>query len=299
MTEVFTVNKRQVRRSFDRAARSYDAAAILQREVGSRMLERLQYIKHKPQILLDAGSGTGFGSRNLRALYPRADIIALDIAYSMLTAARAQTPWWRRALPLLQNSRAHYICGDIDRLPLQTSSVDMIWSNLTLQWCNDLNVTFAELHRTLTPGGLLMFSTFGPDTLKELRLAFAGLDGYTHVNRFADMHDIGDVLMHAGFAAPVMDMERITLTYADLMALLKELKAIGAHNVTHGKRQGMMGKSEWRALQQAYEQFRHDGRLPATFEIVYGHAWANQKIPRLADGLQPIQMPIRRRKAAL
>lgn len=298
MTEIFAVDKRQVRRAFDRAARSYDAAAVLQREVCNRMLERLQYIKHDPQTLLDAGSGTGFGSRNLRRIYPGANMIALDIAYGMLSAARAQTPWWKRLLPLPQNSREHYVCGDVDRLPLQTSSVDMIWSNLTLQWCNDLNATFAELHRTLAPGGLLMFSTFGPDTLKELRQAFAGLDGYTHVNRFADMHDIGDALVHAGFAAPVMDMECITLTYPDLMALLKELKAIGAHNVTHGRRQGMMGKSGWRALQHAYEQFRSNGKLPATFEIVYGHAWANQKTPRLADGMRPVHMPMRRRKAA-
>ncbi|TCV84765.1 malonyl-ACP O-methyltransferase BioC [Sulfurirhabdus autotrophica] len=299
MAENFQVDKKGVRQAFDRAAKSYDAAAALQREINNRMMERLQYIKHDPKTILDLGSGTGYGTRALRTEYSKAHIVALDLALGMLMSARVQTPWWKRNLPLLQSRLDNYVCGDADRLPLKTSSVDMIWSNVTLQWCNDLNVTFAELHRVLAPEGLLMFSTFGPDTLKELRQAFSGLDGHTHVNRFTDMHDIGDVMMHAGFSAPVMDMEYITLTYLDLMSLLKEIKAMGAHNVTMGRRHGMMGKSEWAKLQSIYEQFRREGRLPATFEVVYGHAWVNQKNLKTSDGSQIIQMHIQRKKGAL
>lgn len=296
MTEAFQVEKKWVRQSFDRAANTYDAASALQREICDRMLERLEYIKYQPRTILDAGSGTGYGTRALNKHYPDSSVLALDLAPGMLKIARGQTPWWKRNLPMLQKNRESYVCGDVDCLPLKTSSIDMVWSNVTLQWCNDLNVTFAELHRVMAPEGLFMFSTFGPDTLKELRQAFTGLDGHTHVNQFTDMHDIGDMLVHAGFSAPVMDMEYITLTYDDLMSLLRELKGMGAHNVTQGRRHGMMGKSEWSVLQKNYEQFRREGRLPATFEVVYGHAWVNQKQPKMADGSQIIQMPIQRKK---
>lgn len=296
MTDKYLIDKRLVRRAFDHAAQTYDAAAVLQHEVAGRMAERLSYIRHTPEHILDAGSGTGNGLPYLRERFPKATITALDIAWNMLAVNRAKQPWWKRKLASLGGPSLHYACGDLDALPLKTSSVGMIWSNLTIQWCNDLEVTFREMHRTLAPGGLLMFSTFGPDTLKELRAVFSGLDGYTHVNRFIDMHDIGDALVHAGFATPVMDMEHITLTYSDMMTLLRELKDIGAHNVTQGRRPGMMGRAELAALTDGYERFRKDGRLPATFEIVYGHAWVNQK-NRTEDGRQIIQFQIERRRS--
>jgi malonyl-CoA O-methyltransferase len=279
MSEGLRPDKRLTRRSFERAARRYDSAAVLQREVCQRMLERLQYIKHEPRIFLDAGSGTGFGSRALRKHYPHAVAVALDIAPAMLRAARGQVSWWQRTLPLLHTARESYVCGDVDRLPLKACGVDMVWSNLALQWSGDVSAAFAEMHRVLAPGGLLMFSTFGPDTLKELRHAFGGRDGYNHVNRFIDMHDIGDMLLGAGFAAPVVDMEYITMTYDDVRSLLRELKTIGAHSVVSGRRPGLMGKAQWQAMERAYEAFRRDGRLPATFEVVYGHAWVTGKEP--------------------
>jgi malonyl-CoA O-methyltransferase len=151
-----------------------------------------------------------------------------------------------------------------------------VWSNLALQWCNDLPDTFVELHRVLKVDGLLMFSTFGPDTLKELRGAFTGVDQHNHLNRFTDMHDIGDMLVHSGFAEPVMDMEYITLTYADVRGVLQDLKAIGAHNATAGRGRGLMGKNAWARLIENYERLRSNGKLPATFEVVYGHAWKPQ-----------------------
>ena len=294
MSEEFLFDKRLVRRSFDQAAATYDQVAVLQREVSDRMLERLQYIKAAPHTLLDAGSGTGYGTRQLLQHYPKANIVALDLAPAMLKFARAHTPRWKRALPWLA-TRDYAVCGDVEALPLKSQAVDMAWSNLTVQWCNNLETAFAEFNRVLAPGGLLMFSTLGPDTLKELRAAFAGLDGYTHVNRFTDMHDIGDMLAGAGFAAPVMDMEHITLTYADALSVVRDLKALGAHNVTRGRRQGLTGKSEWQAVERNYEQFRREGKLPATFEVVYGHAWKPEGKPgRTADGSQVIKLDLKR-----
>ncbi|HET9113931.1 MAG TPA: malonyl-ACP O-methyltransferase BioC [Burkholderiales bacterium] len=287
------VDKRLVRLSFERAASSYDAHAVLQREIADRMMARLDYIKHQPKILLDAGSGTGFGTQGLRNRYPEAGVIALDLATAMLKIANPPQNLWQK---MRRRSSIYSVCGDIDALPLKTSSVDMIWSSLALQWCNDLNVSFAELYRVLAPGGLLMFATFGPDTLNQLRSAFASVDGYTHVNSFVDMHDIGDVLVSAGFNAPVMDMEYITLTYTDLKTMLHELKAIGAHNVTGGRNPGLTGRERWRNLEAAFEQFRTNGRLPATYEVIYGHAWINQKLPRAArsaEGYQIVQMDLR------
>lgn len=289
----YDLDKNQVRAAFDRAAASYDAHAVLQREICERMLERLDYVKHMPKTLLDAGAGTGYGAAKLRTRYPEAHLIALDLAVAMLKIARPRPSLWQR---ISRAAPFDAVCGDIDRLPLKTSSVDMVWSNLALQWCNDLNVSFAEIHRVLAPGGLLMFSTFGPDTLKELRQAFSAVDGYSHVNRFVDMHDIGDTLVHAGFSTPVMDMEYITLTYNDLKTLMQELKAIGAHNVTAGRNHGLMGRARWQALETAYGKFRKAGRLPATYEVVYGHAWVNQKT-RTADGRQIIQMDIQRHRS--
>ncbi|MBS4097251.1 MAG: malonyl-ACP O-methyltransferase BioC [Sulfuricella sp.] len=275
------LDKRQVRRAFDRAARSYDAAAALQREVCDRMVERLALLKFVPHTILDAGCGTGYGLQGLRRHYPEAHVVALDLAPAMLATARGKEGW-RRWLPWAGRGRQSYLCGDLEALPLRAGCIDMLWSNLAVQWCNDLPALFAGMHRVLAPDGLLMFSTFGPDTLKELRQAFGELDGYPHVSRFTDMHDIGDALVHAGFSAPVMDMDRITLTYDDLAQLMRDLKAIGAHNATAGRRKGMMGKGEWRRLQAIYETQRRNGKLPATYEVVYGHAWRGEK-PTSAD----------------
>ena len=266
----FEIDKKQVRRAFSRAAQDYDAAAVLQREVCMRMLERLDCIKLQPARVLDIGSGTGWGTRQLGERYPKADVTALDIAIGMLQHARGTSSWWKK---LFEGKRESFVCADVEALPVASVSVDMVWSNLALQWCNDLPATFVELQRVLKSEGLLMFSSFGVETLKELRIAFADVDGYSHVNRFADMHDIGDMLVAAGFADPVMEMECITLTYDDVRAVMQDLKSIGAHNATAGRAAGMMGKANWQRVSANYEKLRRDGKLPATFEIIYGHAW--------------------------
>jgi len=266
------LDKRLLRYAFERASGSYDQAAVLQREISNRMLSRLEYIKYQPDAILDAGSGTGYGSQQLLKRYPSKPVIAMDIAQSMLLQARPNLNWWQRLLSMPQHS--HYVCADVEQIPLKSESVGLIWSNLALQWCNDLEHTFAEMHRILRPDGLLMFSTFGPDTLKELRESFAQVDAFDHVNHFTDMHDVGDLLVHNGFSVPVMDMEYITMTYPDVVSIMRDLKAIGAHSVMRGRRPpGLMGKKTWNQVLASYERFRVDGKLPVTFEVVYGHAW--------------------------
>jgi malonyl-CoA O-methyltransferase len=296
----------EVRRAFGHAAASYDAHAVLQREVCDRLLERLDFMTLKPGRVLDVGTGTGYGLAHLRGRYADAELCAADIAPAMLAAARARLPqptWAQRALQRLTpraSPLTHLMCADMQRLPLAANSINLVWSSLALQWAHDLEATFKGFHHVLAPGGLLMFATFGPDTLKELRAAFSAIDDAPHVNRFIDLHDIGDMLIHAGFASPVMEMEMLTLTYADLKTLMRDLKGIGAHNAAASRRRGLLGKSAWARLEQAYEAHGLEGRLPATFEVIYGHAWAGDKTQR-EDGRQVIQFNIgeRRRKLGL
>ena len=285
MSDEFAVDKRLARRSFEQAAATYDAAAVLQNEVCRRMLARLDYVKLEPAAILDAGSGTGNAVAGLLSRYPRAGIVALDFALAMARRSRARRPWWRTLLNW-RGGGLVAVCGDIEWLPFAAGSADLVWSNLSLQWINEPRRAFAELHRVLRAGGLLMFSSFGPDTLKELRTAYQGTDRHTHVHRFIDMHDLGDMLVACGFADPVMDMEIVTLTYADVRELMRDLKAIGAHNVTRGRPSGLSGKSLLAKVARNYETFRREGKLPATFEVVYGHAW--KPAPRASPTGRPV-----------
>jgi malonyl-CoA O-methyltransferase len=285
------VDPRAVRRAFGRAARTYDAAAVLQRDVGTRMASRLEYVKLAPAQVLDAGCGTGEAVGELRVRYPAARLVALDLALPMVAAARERErkgrTALRRLLPAVLGGRpSSFVCGDINALPLRGVAFDLVWSNLALQWVNDLPRAFAEFRRVLKVGGLLSFTTFGPDTLREIRKAFARADGFTHTNRFVDMHDLGDMLVHAGFADPVMDMEEITVTYADPESLLRELKSLGATNATRGRPHGLMGRQRWQKMLRALDAMRREGRLPATFEVVYGHAWKGE--PKASQEGHPI-----------
>lgn len=278
------VDLRAARRHFARAAATYDSAAVLQREVGKRMAERLDVVRIAPTAILDAGCGTGDALPELALRFPSARRVAFDIALPMLAAARAKTGERRNLLrrllaPLVGqegNSAPAFVCGDLATLPFAAKSFDLVWSNLALQWVGDLPAAFAELHRVLRTDGLVSFTTFGPDTLRELRAAFASIDARPHVGRFVDMHDIGDMLVQAGFADPVIHMEQLTLTYADAGTLVRDLKAIGATNATQGRARGLMGKGRWAQAIAALERTRRvggDNRLPATFEVIYGHAW--------------------------
>jgi len=262
------LNKKSIRRNFDRAADSYDASAVLQREVAARLLERLDYIRAVPKTILDVGAGTGFIGAGLRQRYKQSQIIELDLSVRMLQKIRNKSPWYKRLFntpPLL--------CADAEQLPLKDNSVDMIFSSLAIQWVNDLQNTFAEFMRVLRPGGLVMFTTFGPDTLKELRQSWQQVDSHDHVNSFIDMHDIGDSMLACRFAEPVMDVENIVLTYESVSGLMQDLKDIGATNASEQRQRGLTSKSAYQAMTDAYESMRVDGKLPATYEVVYGHAW--------------------------
>jgi malonyl-CoA O-methyltransferase len=295
----------EVRRAFERAAATYDAAAVLQREIGQRMSERLGFVKLAASTILDAGCGTGVALVELGSRYPDAAVFGLDLAHAMTLAAQARCAssavaargvLGRLLGPLgpQRSAPPRLVCGDIVRLPLRAGSFDLVWSNLTLQWVNEPEQAMAEVHRVLRVGGLFSFTTFGPDTLKELRTAFAAADGVPHVSRFVDMHDIGDMLVQAGFADPVMDMETITLTYADAGAMMRDLKALGAHNATTGRLRGLTGRGRWQRMLAALEAKRRDGRLPASFEVVYGHAWNPE--PRVtADGRAIVRIERSRR----
>jgi len=275
--------KRAVRRSFERAARTYDRHNVLQCEIGLRLLKHLDPIRVEPRLIVDVGCGTGLFFEELRKRFAKPPMVGVDFARAMLDKAQGRTPWWRKALRL---DRPLLVCGDAERLPLASGSAQLVFSNLALQWC-DPGAVFAEVSRVLEPGGLFLFSTFGPDTLKELRSAFAAVDGYAHVNAFIDMHDLGDGLVHAGLADPVMEMEMITLEYACVEAVARDLKAIGAHNALPGRPRGLSGRGRWRDVIAHYERHRREGVLPATYEVVYGHAWKTAP-KRIADGRQVI-----------
>ena len=266
----FTLDRSQVRRSFERAARDYDAAAVLQHQVGERLLERLELTTVAPVRVLDVGCGTGRPTRALVQRYRGAQVLGVDIAPGMLRMAQRRQPWFRPA---------RFVCADAAALPFPAESVDILYASLVLQWCEDLDATFLEWRRLLKPHGLLLFSTLGPDTLKELRAAWSAVDGFNHVNKFLDMHDVGDALIRAGFVEPVMDVEHLTLTYECAPDLMRDLKRIGAHNVTAGRRHGLTGSGRLAAFSLAYERFRREGRLPATYEVVYGTAWAPKFMP--------------------
>lgn len=285
----YQLRRSQIRSNFERASGSYDDVALLQREVADRMLEQFEYTRITPERILDVGAGTGYCARGLRDRFGKSPIIALDLAQGMLCEARAQADERRRGIRnLLSRSPVdHFLCADTEQLPLSDQSVDLIFSNFTLQWCQNLQKVFEEFRRVLRPGGLLTFSTLGTDTLTELRQSWAAVDDRVHVNRFSDLHDIGDLLLHTGFLEPVTSVDRFELTYPDVMALMQDLRGLGATNVNAGRQRGLTGRQAIGQMEQFYlQQFSDgEGRIPATWEVVYGHAW----IPE--DGFRSTAVP--------
>ncbi len=291
--DIYHLDKARVRASFDRAANTYDAAAVMQKLVREEMLNRLDLVNLKPGRILDAGCGTGHASKVLMQKYPKSQVISLDLAMGMLHRTQpTNASFTQRIKQGLGLIKQHLLCADIEQLPLADGSLDMVWSNLAIQWCNDLDAAFTDMHRVLRTDGLLMFSTLGPDTLKELRAASSVDEPHVHVSRFIDMHDIGDALVRAGFAAPVLDVERITLTYDDVIAVMRDLKSIGAHNAADGRSRGLQGRDFLKRLTENYERFRKDGKLPATFEVVYGHAWKPLARPKTKIDLEAGFAPV-------
>jgi malonyl-CoA O-methyltransferase len=273
-----------VRRRFERAAATYLNAAVVQREVGNRLLERFDIMKIDPATVLDVGCGPGTHTRQLAARFADARVLAIDHSPAMVALAAPARQ--RNALQLLLNrlSRQHdassaridgLVC-DMAALPLAREHADVLWSNFALQWSNDLPALFAEWQRVLRIGGAVMFTAPGPDTLIELRRAVtqAGLDADRHVMRFTDLHDLGDMLVHAGFADPVMDMEVITLEYANSAALWRDLRLQAARNSMLQRPRGLLSSARFAAIEQALEATRvNGGPLRISVEVVYGHAW--------------------------
>jgi malonyl-CoA O-methyltransferase len=260
------LDRARLRAAFERASASYESAAGLQVRVATELLERVEAFGFTPGVVLDLGCGTGWVTRELKRRYPRSLVVALDIAPGMLREARRHQLLWRRFAR---------VCADALRLPLRDASVDLLFSSLLLQWCEPLGAALAEMRRVLAPNGFLAFSTFGPDTLHELRAAWAQADGYNHVNRFHDVHEVGDALMRAGLTEPVLDVDRIERGYPDALTLMRDLKAIGAHNATAGRPRALAGRARLKRMSEAYEGLRQDGQLPATYEVIYGASWGS------------------------
>ncbi|OPZ13752.1 MAG: Malonyl-(acyl-carrier protein) O-methyltransferase [Alphaproteobacteria bacterium ADurb.BinA280] len=258
---------RQLRRAFGRAASRYQTAAVLQHEVESRLLEQLDYLQATPQRVVDLGAGPGNASRVMRQRWPKAELLALDMAVPMLREAGRDWRWYTPA-----RKRFDRICADARALPLLDHSVDLVFSSLCLQWVEDLPSVLDGLRRVLRPGGLLLFSTFGPASLQELREAFAAVDGEPHVSGFAPIQSVGDALMSAGFRNPVLDSDRFELTYPDVPALMHELRAIGASNAQQDRRRTLTGKQRMQRVFEAYPA-NVDARYSATYEVIYAHAW--------------------------
>lgn len=275
------VDRSQIARAFARVAGRYGEGDFFVREIDRRMQERLDYVRIDAKRVLDLGCSRGGSLNALRQRYPAAQQIALDLVPGMLAGMPPVRPAWQRWIGLGADNRPLPLVADAARLPLMSRSTDLIWSNLLLHWLDDPLPALAEAHRVLDVGGLLMFSTLGPDTLKELRSSFS--DGYAHTQRFIDMHDLGDMLVGCGFADPVMDMEVIRLTYDGFDDLLRELRAAGSSCAMRARRHGLTGQAAWRKVRASYEALRENGKLPASFEVVYGHAW--KVAPnKMADG---------------
>lgn len=283
------IDLRQVRRAFGRAASDYAAIAVLQREVENRLLEQRVYARIDPTRILDLGCGPGRASAELRQRYPQAELVAVDLAQPMLVEAGRS---WRWYTP--RSKRFHRVCADARALPFAEGSFDLVFSNLCLQWIEDLPAVLDGLRGLLRPGGLLLFTSFGPDTLFELRSAFAAADDAPHVSSFKPMQAIGDALVSAGFRDPVLDTDRFTLTYREPRELMRELSGIGAGNAWSDRRRSLTGKARMQRVFAAYEAFRSEGVLPATYEVVYAQAFAPEpgQPRRSAEGGEVASFPV-------
>jgi len=259
------LEKKQLVKNFNKAANTYNGVAVLQKEVAEGLVDRLSLMKIDPKYILDAGSGTGFLARLLKNRFNKAQIVQLDIAIKMLNKSRVSG--------IKFFSKEHFVCADSQQLPLYAETFQLVCSNLMMQWCDKPDLVFSEIFRVLQPGSLFIFSTFGPETLSELRESWSRADAYTHVNNFVDMHDLGDALIRAGFLDPVMEQEQYTLTYDSGRALMADLKGLGARNVNTGRRHTLTGKGRIKSVFDALDNLRQDGIIPCSYEVVYGHAW--------------------------
>lgn len=258
----------EIGKSFDRVADQYEKAAIIQQEIGQRLFERLDYLKIVPKRILDLGCGVGQFSQALKKRYPKAHIVGIDLSYQMLLMAKSKQSW---------RTKWSLVGGDIAVLPFADQTFDLVFSNQAIHWVENIDSLFSELYRIMAVNGCLMFSTLGPDTFKELTTVFSHIDNYAHVNTFQDMHDVGDSLLREQFVDPVMDMEFLTIRYPSVIELMKSLKQQGVKNIHPHRKPGLSGRQFLQQITQTYhQQYEQAGKVPLTYEVVYGHAWRGE-----------------------
>jgi malonyl-CoA O-methyltransferase len=282
-SSIITIDKKRAQMRFNNAAATYDNHADLQRYVVDNLVENLDAIRISPNSILDLGAGTGYCARELTARYPKTPITLLDVSPEMLKHARNNAPRWF--------SRERYVCADAESIPIANASVDFIFSSLTLQWCNRLDDVFKECHRVLKPNGLLLFSSLGPDTLHEFREAWETVHPRPRFNQFIDMHDVGDALIRAGFAGPVLACDNMTINYPDVHSIVRDLRALGATNSLNSRSRGLLTPRVFNRVVDHYDKRRQDGKLPATFEVIYAHAWRPDRDTRPQDGTTVATFP--------
>ncbi len=268
---------------FNSVAADYAHVAVLQQQVSQRLLSDLSYLTISPRVCLDLGCNTGLGIRQLAKQYKSMRFpIGIDIAMGMLQQAKARTRWW---------NKCRYVAGDAAQLPLASASVDLVYAALVLHWCSDTMSVLREVSRVLRPGGVFVFAAYGPDTLRELRASWAQVDNHQHTLSFMDMHSIGDALLAAGLADPVLHTEQFTLSYPDPEHVVRDIKAMGASYVGEGRCPGLTGKARWQRFIATYQRdYLQQGRIPASYEVVYGHAWAKPLISAAVS--QEVHIPV-------
>lgn len=259
-------DKKRLLKNFNFAAANYDSAAVLQKYTGGELLDRLNLVRLVPKIIIDLGSGPGEMSKALSARYKSSQVVQIDFAENMLRHSMATKHKDAKFFS--------YLCADAEALPIKKGSVDLVYSNLMLQWCENLDKLFSNVFSSLQAGGLFMFSSLGPDTLFELRDSWAAVDAEPHVNTFQDMHVLGDAMVRAGFSEPVIEVDNVVIAYATVSELMVDLKTLGARNTSSQRRKTLTGKDKLQRVYEEYEKRREDGKLPSTYEVIYGHAWS-------------------------
>jgi malonyl-CoA O-methyltransferase len=270
-----------VARAFRRVAAGYAKADFLHAELRARLLARLDLVRLHPETILDLGAGPPESTADITGRFPSARLLAVDLVPEMLgTAAQ---PWLR-------------ICADGTRLPLRDNSVDLAIASMLLHWCEDVPAVLTEIRRVLRYPGLVLLTTLGPGSLKELRAAWPQSDRDNRTLAFTDMHNLGDALVRAGFAEPVVDTETLTITYRDLGRLMTDLRGVGAGNLAPGRPRGLTGRTRWNAMADAYEELRSSaGVLPVTLEVIYAQAWSGGGRGAARDGTRDeFEVPIDR-----
>jgi malonyl-CoA O-methyltransferase len=279
------LNRRHIRRRFERAAATFDESDFVHTVTRDGLLARLEPLLVEAETIIDLGAATGAANRALEKRFKGARVIAIDIAHGMLKKAREKRPWF---------SKTAFTQASADALPLPNESVDVIFSNLLLPWAPDPSRIFSEVARVLRKGGVFAFATLGPDSLQEISRAWGPIDGNAHVNRFLDMHDLGDGLVTAGLRDPVLDVDRLSVSYENSTRLFADLTAVGARNTLNQRAQSLTGKQRYAAMLCALDDTAVDGLITLDLELVFGHCWgAGPKMDPTNYRIDAGQIPVR------